>query len=343
MPKVSIIIPVYNAEKSIEKCINSAISQSDVEVIAVNDGSTDNSSKILHSLEKKYMNLKVYDKENGGAGSARNIGLDKATGEYIKFLDADDILPKGIIKKMYNAAKNNNAEIVRGNYKIVVGHLGLWKIKDSGSFSPCPKGIVNLNEHKDIIVTEYPNIGNKLFSRKIIGNIRFPEKTKWEDLAVVPILLAASGKIYNIDQTVYKYRMYANTTMNDFKRSTTQLLDVIKCVELVEQGLSERGLLDGYNEQLEGIYILHTLFRVENVMLWTDISREDKTSIISSLIGIIEHKYPDWKDNRFYKLYRKTNIVFNNHMDDLDKFIDVVYKDGKSVAELKTIIQNILK
>ncbi len=343
MPKVSIIISVYNAEKYIKKCIKSAVNQGDVEIIAVNDGSTDNSSIILHTLEKKYKNLKVYDKENGGAGSARNIGLDKATGEFIKFLDADDTLPKGIINEMYNVAKKNNASIVKGNYKMIIGHLGLCRIKDAGNFASCPVGTINLLENKDIMVTEYPSIGNKLFSRELIGNMRFPEKTKWEDLAIVPVLFASSGKIYNMNKTVYNYRMYANTTMNDFKRSNAKVLDVIKCVNLIEKGLSERKLLEEYNEQLEGLYVLHTLFRVENVMLWTDIPQEDKSNIISLLLNIVKKKYPNWEENRFYKMYRKEITIFDIHMKDLNKYINDSYNEDNDIEKLKNKIQLILE
>ena len=101
MPKVSVIIPVYNAEKYLNKCISSIANQTmqDIEILAVNDGSTDNSLEVLEQLSSKYKKLQVFNKENGGAGSDRNMGIEYAKGEFIKFVDADDYLKVDILEK----------------------------------------------------------------------------------------------------------------------------------------------------------------------------------------------------------------------------------------------------
>lgn len=108
MKKVSVIVPVYNAEKYLEKCISSIANQTldDIEILAINDGSKDNSLNVLDNLSIKYKDkIRVFDKSNGGAGSARNIGIDNATGEFIKFVDADDYLSLNILERMYTIAK----------------------------------------------------------------------------------------------------------------------------------------------------------------------------------------------------------------------------------------------
>ena len=103
MAKISVIVPVYNTEKYVEKCLKSIISQEyvEVEVIVVNDGSTDNSANIIKQFELQYPNkVKCYDKENGGLSDARNFGVTKATGDYICFVDSDDYIDRNLFKSL---------------------------------------------------------------------------------------------------------------------------------------------------------------------------------------------------------------------------------------------------
>lgn len=124
MPKVSIIIPVYNAEKHITRCIKSIENQTykDFNAILVNDGSTDDSLSVLKTLEKKYDFIKVFTQENKGAASARNHGLEKADGEFVCFVDADDWLEKDYLSVLVENQKENNADI---------SMIGINKIQNS--------------------------------------------------------------------------------------------------------------------------------------------------------------------------------------------------------------------
>src|SRR5574344_2022066 len=103
MIKVSVIVPVYNVEKYLPKCLDSLVNQTlqDIEIIVVNDGTKDNSQKIIDKYAKKYKNIKSYIKENGGLSDARNYGVAKANGEYISFIDSDDYIDKKMLEKMY--------------------------------------------------------------------------------------------------------------------------------------------------------------------------------------------------------------------------------------------------
>ena len=121
MPKVSVIMPVYNAKDYIERCLDSVCNQTldNIEIICVNDASTDNSIEILKEYAKKYSNLKVIDcAENGGESKARNIGLENATGEYLAFVDNDDTIDLDFYEKLYAKAKETNADIVKGDVKV---------------------------------------------------------------------------------------------------------------------------------------------------------------------------------------------------------------------------------
>lgn len=335
MARVSVIIPVYNAEKYLEQCISSIAKQTmqDIEILAINDGSTDNSLNILDGLSLRYNGkLKIYDKENGGAGSARNIGLEIASGEFIKFVDADDYLKVDILEKMYTIAKENKVSLVRGNYQTI---LGPFRMEDKCSWSNI-KGsqIVNLSQDRDYIVTETPGIGNKLIGRDLIGDLRFPEKTKWEDLAIIPVVIASSEKIFHLDEPVYNYRVNMNTTIKDFINKIPNILDIIKCAENIEKLMELRGLSEQYQGQIESLYILHTLFRVENAMLWVNFPHSKKEVVVSSLLGILELKYPNWQDNQMVQQYRNKNSLFNFDMGRLDKFTNDNYKVvDKEIAE----------
>lgn len=328
MPKISVIIPVYNAEKYLEQCISSIANQTmkDIEILAINDGSTDNSLNILDQLSLQYKGiLKIFNKENGGAGSARNIGLENAKGEFIKFVDADDYLIVDILEKMYTVAKENNISLVRGNYQTVIGPL---KLEDKCSWSDI-KGsqIIDLSKNKNYIVTEAANVGNKLISRDLIGDLRFPEKTKWEDLAVIPVVIASSERLFHIDEPVYNYRVNMNTTIKDFIKKIPNVLDIIKCLEQIELTMQKKGLAEEYQSQIKSLYILHTLFRVENAMVWINFPHMKKEIVISSLLGILDKKYPDWQENKIIQEYREKNAFFNFNMNRLNNFICDEYRN----------------
>ena len=335
MAKVSVIIPVYNAEKYLNQCISSIANQTmqDIEILAINDGSTDNSLNLLDQLSEKYKGrLKVFTKENGGAGSARNIGIENANGEFIKFVDADDYLRVDILEKMYSIAKEHGVSLVRGNYQTILGPI---KMEDKCSWSDI-KGsqIVDLSKNKDYIVTETPGIGNKLISRDLIGDLRFPEKTKWEDLAIMPVVIASSEKLFHIDEPVYNYRVNMNTTIKDFINKIPHILDIIKCVENIETEMQKRGLSEEYKSQIESLYILHTLFRVENAMLWVNFPHKKKEIVVSSLLGILDAKYPNWQENRIVELYKSKNVLFNFDINRLSKYTNEEYRNvDREIAE----------
>ena len=338
MARISVIVPVYNAEKYLRECISSIANQTmqDIEILAINDGSTDRSLELLDELSSKYKGkLKIFTKENGGAGSARNIGLDNANGEFIKFVDADDFLRLDILERMYTLAKENNVSLVRGNYQTIVGPI---KMEDKCSWSDV-KGsqIVDLSQNRDYIITETSGIGNKLIGRDLIGDLRFPEKTKWEDLALIPIVVASSERLFHMDEPVYNYRINMNTTIKDFISKIPSILDIIKCVNIIEEEMKKRGLSDIYQSQIESLYILHTLFRVENAMLWVNFPRSKKEVVISSLLAILDYKYPKWEDNYIVEQYRQKNGLFNFDMKRLQRFINDDYRG----ADKDTASENI--
>ena len=184
-PTVSVIVPAYNAEKYIEACVQSILSQTytDFELVLVNDGSKDSTSTICHRLGEQDSRIVVIDQENGGASSAKNAGLNVARGSYIEFVDADDTLDATYMEQLLRGTAEDEADLCVGNMAFVVldnGELVLSR--------PTPKlheGMFTLKEYLSYYkeYMPYAIIGspcNKLFRRRIIDehNLRFDETTK---------------------------------------------------------------------------------------------------------------------------------------------------------------------
>lgn len=337
MPKVSVIVPIHNVKRHLIKCLNSLISQTlkDIEIIIIDYGKTNNSQKILNKYSKKYNQIKVFKIKNNGLSNARNVGIDNAKGEFIKFVDADDYLRTNTLEKMYNIAKANNVLLVRGDYQTILGPI---RMKDKCSFSNITcNGIININKNKDYIVTETPGIGNKLISKDLIKNIRFPENTKWEDLAIIPLIMINSKKIYHMGEPVYNYRININTTIKDFIYKIPNILDIILCVENIEKQLTASGLFEEYKEQIKSLFILHTLFRIENAMFWINFPRKKKEIVISSLLAILDDKYPGWEKDKIVALYKSKNRLFNFDINRIAKYNNNKYRN----VDRKTAEKNI--
>lgn len=124
MTKISIIVPIYNVEKYLKRSLDSLVNQTleDIEIILVDDGSTDNSHKIAEDYKENYSNVLLVTKENGGLSDARNFGLQYASGEYIAFIDSDDYVESQMFERMYNLSENGRKKIIESNF--------LWEFPD---------------------------------------------------------------------------------------------------------------------------------------------------------------------------------------------------------------------
>ena len=133
--KISVIIPVYNDEKYLAQCLDSVLRQtySNLEIILVDDGSTDSTPELCEKYREKYANIRILHKKNGGVGSSRNAGLEMATGEYVLFVDHDDLLSETHIEELYKLLKKNDADIAVGNFNHFIEEkraYGIWLKED---------------------------------------------------------------------------------------------------------------------------------------------------------------------------------------------------------------------
>ena len=183
MIKISVIVPVYNTEKYLPKCLDSLVNQTlkDIEIIIVNDGSPDNSQKIIDDYVKKYKNIKAFEKKNGGLSDARNYGIKKASGEYIAFLDSDDYVTVDMYEKMYKKAISQHFDMVVCdlnyvyNDKVVKAYSN---IKDDTT--DIRKAMINI----------YPAAWNKIFKKELFDRgIEFKKNVWFEDVEFIYRLL----------------------------------------------------------------------------------------------------------------------------------------------------------
>ena len=228
-PKISVIVPVYNTEKYLSKCLNSILNQTlkEIEVIVVNDGSKDDSQEIIDEFVSKDSRLVSIQKENGGLSDARNAGIDKAKGEFIAFVDSDDYIDSSMFEKMFDLAKKHESEIVL---------CDLVKVNENGKeFRDLPQS-PQLPE-KIILSDDFTIFGemscfacNKIFKKALFENHRFRNGIHFEDIELIPKLVLDSSIISKINEPFYKYFERQNSIS---KTHTEKGLDMFVAVNEV--------------------------------------------------------------------------------------------------------------
>lgn len=217
MAKVSAIVPVYNVEKYLEQCIESILNQTlqDIEVICVNDGSTDSSKEILERFAKQDSRVKLINKENGGYGSACNKGLAQATGEFISIIEPDDYIDENMYSDLYNLAVKNQADIVKSAYYEYNdpedgAEYSLNKIKWSEQYN-MPEGEVFELKDCSQLLYFHPSIWSCLYKKDLLdkNNIKFVEAKGggWVDNPFQIQTLCLSKRICYTDNAYYYYRL----------------------------------------------------------------------------------------------------------------------------------------
>ena len=222
MIKVSVIIPVYNVEKYLKECLDSICNQtmplSDYEVIIIDDGSTDNSAEIASDMANQYDNIILIKQKNSGASAARNAGLNKASGEYIGFIDSDDWVESTMLQTLYSTAKKNNADVIFFN---------LYRNNDEKMKPYLKSGVYNKEQiKKDIYPRLISSVDEKLYGKTLRGaicckffrrslidenNIRYDEKLIYNEDALFSISATLLSNVYVYLGDSYLYHNRVNS------------------------------------------------------------------------------------------------------------------------------------
>jgi glycosyltransferase involved in cell wall biosynthesis len=244
MKLVSIIIPVYNSEKYLEKCLSSVLNQSykNIEVILIDDGSSDNSLEIIKKYAKNDRRIKYKSQENKGQSHARNVGIKMSKGDFIVFVDSDDWLDETFISRMYSKMIKENADLIICNHRI---HT--------------PKKVREINNNIESHLSSeeafrYMLNGKishvcwaKMYKADIIKNCGylFPEGKTNEDLFIVSVWMLTAKNIYILNECLYNVRHRSGSVTNSFSEKFIDLLDIL---DMLQEFLKEKGLYKNFEE-----------------------------------------------------------------------------------------------
>lgn len=299
--KLSIIIPIYNVEDYLIKCLDSVINQTytNTEIILVNDGSQDNCRSICNEYSLIHNNIIVIHKDNGGLSSARNAGLDKATGEYIAFVDSDDWIDADMYKTLIGLIENYNADIVACSFKEVYIDKTIFH-SNSGIVTTFNKeeAINSLVTDKNSVRFE---VWNKVFKKELIGDLRFKDRQVFEDVFFDRNIFLKLKKLVYIEKPFYNYLKSRQGNTNSYFNENK--LKVFK-------------EFDDFITDLKNSLLIDTSKRFEafandfTIGLYCDAMRFGATSEIKDIIikqHLIYHKF---SINNSYINKFKSNLFF---------------------------------
>ena len=311
MPKVSVIVPIYNVEKYLEKCINSLLSQTleDIQIILVNDGSKDNSGNIAKEYEKNNKDRVIYvEKANGGLSDARNYGLKYATGNFIAFLDSDDYIEKNAYEEMYNKAIEEDADYVECDF--------IWEFPNK---TRVDKQYPYKNK-KEMLSFVRVVAWNKLIKRQLItdNNLEFPKGLRYEDVEFTYKLIPFINKFAYIDKPFIHYVQREGSIANVQNERTAEIFTVL---DNVIEFYKKNNIYEEYRDELEYNYARYLLCSsLKRMCKIKDKSIREK--LLTESWERLNLNFPNWKENVILKT---VNIGKNKYMRTVNKSTYKIY------------------
>ena len=329
--KVSIIVPIYNVEQYIRRCLESVAEQSykNIEVIMVDDGSTDNSGNIAQEYVDKYPFFRLVKQTNLGLGGARNTGIKYATGDYIAMPDSDDWLHKDYIKILVEEALKHNADVVECN-GIQIWENGATKKRRSHIST-----IKIVNNKEQYLKTFSYVVWNKLFKKELIDNLPFTEHMTKQDYAWTPIIISKAYKIVQIPNVLYYYLWRGNSATNVKKINH----DLLKAQNILESN-------DEFSKKFPDVLQYYYVRNIMNDFLWFLSLNYSKKIEVQKVLYHVKEKYPNINKD-LYMLGRiksvwAREILCGHYM--IAFIISIIYQNyrilGRSVLNLYRAIAN---
>ncbi len=321
MPKISIIVPVYNEEEYVSTCLDSLVKQTldDIEIITIDDNSTDNSLNILLDYARKYPNIKVYHNEkNIGQGASRNRGLKLATGEYIGFVDSDDYVRSTMYEDMYKALVNNNyPELV--TTEIIFVKDDSYANIDLEFLARGKEKIINPIQDRSFVISESPTVCNKIFRRDTLKDFYFVEDSLFEDIPFSYTKYMEAFKVVTIPSINYFYRRDINRGVSSINyRENSHITDIFKVLDRLDFDMKNSSRYEIFKDEIKLIQLAYSLIRVEEVNNW-DLDEEKKILVKDKMFHLIEEKYGNLDSVDITLLQSKCGI---NICDEYTNYLD---------------------
>lgn len=294
MPRLTVIIPVYNVENYLGKCLDSVIypELDDYEIILVNDGSTDASGSICADYAARYPALiRVITTENGGIGRARDVGIDAAAGEYLLFLDSDDYLSHNAVPEMM--------ELLDCGFDMCF--FDIRSVNEDGRLlkymNGCAiEGEFTLESYPELLF-EMPSAWNKLYRRTLFteNGIYYPGRVWYEDMYITPLLYTKAGKMLSVHRPWHNYLRREGSITNN--KNTQRNLEIIPAVNAMLDAYRAAGLFEKYRAQLE-----YAAFYNQVLTSCTRVNLADwRSDVPDKLYADFLTKFPDYRENRYIK------------------------------------------
>ena len=292
MTKVSVIVPVYNTENFLERCLNSLVNQTlnDMEIIVVNDGSTDASQEIIDRFANDFPNIiRAYRKKNGGLSSARNYGLDKATGEYIGFIDSDDYVELDMFEKMCNKACSRNFDVVVCDVRYV------YKEKNFIASSRINNDLISKDQVKNHMVDIYPAAWNKIYKCNLF-NVRFKKGIWYEDVEFLYRLFPYVNSIGVVKEPLINYVQRDGAITHTFDE---RVYDYISNWNGIVQFYKSNNIFDEYYSEIEYSYVRYLYMTF--VKTATNFSKKEFNKACLKAKQNVLNTFPNYKKNKYLK------------------------------------------
>ena len=296
MNKLSIIVPVYNGEKTIKRAIDSLLKQTiEVDIIVINDGSIDNTENIIFDLKKDNDNIFYFYKENSGISDARNFGVDKVNTEFFGFLDSDDYVKEDMAEKMLRAIGNN--DICMANFT--------WIYEDGTRKNA--KDIGYKNKH-EIIEKMFSTLWNKIYRTSWFRstNIRFPSGLRYEDTSVLIRLAYYMDKVSYVNESFVDYYQINGSITHTYNININDMISVFKGIKSFYE---EKGVYKEYKDELE--YLTIRFFLGSSYLRACKIVDKDiRKDTLNKGWNYLNNTYPDFKNNKYLNNGGKKNLYF---------------------------------
>ena len=304
--KISVIIPVYNVEKYLKKCVDSVLAQdfSDYEILLIDDGSTDSSGKICDEYAEKTAHIRVIHQENKGQGGARNTGILEATGEYLMFVDSDDFLKSRALSILYKTASEYDADIVLFGADFIDEQGNTIAVRTPTE----SKEPVILSGKQLLLFFKSTSPWDKLYRRSLFSKsgIVFPEKIWYEDLCVASEIVLYSEKTVCISNSLYMYLQRQNSTMHI--KNTDRNIDMLTAVSEVLNFYRRNNRFEENRDELCFLAVMHIM-----VLCTLRVASEDtKHPLLKRFYDFTKENFADFETNKFVRsnLSKRHKLIF---------------------------------
>ena len=289
MPKATVIVPVYNVEAYLEKCVQSILAQTepDFELLLVDDGSTDHSGALCDQLAQKDPRIQVIHQKNQGLGGARNTGIQAAAGDWVLLVDSDDWIEPELLEKTLEAGLREEADLVMFGFRSVdeQGNTLQTFVEDV----PTDQGLT-LKDHPDLLMTA-PSAWRRLYRRELLSRtgILYPPRVWYEDIRTTPKLLAAASRVVFLNYVGYDYLSRTGSITKN--QNADRNREILWAFDDLLPYFQDQGLFERYRQELCYLTLFHAYLTASVRVLLID----RKHPLLGEFRDYLNKWFPDYR------------------------------------------------